>query len=351
MPSSRGYSSYRGRGSKLKVFLAVLLVLVILASAAVIALSRYIAYDENGVPFLRLPEDVVREEPPEMPEEDISDQIIIQEPEPVPPGREPVRAVLVPAGALTAEVWSAALETLGDPQGSYDAVAVTMGDAGGVLYFDAASAVQGSVKTVKGDTAETLTALLDSPYRAIARISGGNCFRVANINVTAMGLKNTGGYIFYDLYGGNWLDPAKPGTVEYLTALAVEAAELGFDEILLTDVGYPTEGKINKIAYTGEEDLSRNLAALIRAVRAALGEREVLLSAELPESVVLTGFDEVSGLRLEGIAPFVDRIYVQTAAEQTAALEAAVDAVSDAAGLVPELDAAPETGERYLVIR
>ena len=41
-----------------------------------------------------------------------------------------------------------------------------------------------------------------------------------------MGLKNTGGYIFYDGNNSQGLDPAKPAAREYLCGLAKEAAEL-----------------------------------------------------------------------------------------------------------------------------
>ncbi len=33
----------------------------------------------------------------------------------------------------------------------------------------------------------------------------------ARADVEGMGLKNTGGYIFYDGNNGNWLDPSKHG--------------------------------------------------------------------------------------------------------------------------------------------
>ena len=53
---SKGYRTYRGRSSKGKAVLAVLLVLIILAALSALAMQRYIAYDENGTPFFRLPE-------------------------------------------------------------------------------------------------------------------------------------------------------------------------------------------------------------------------------------------------------------------------------------------------------
>ena len=55
MAPTRGYHSYRGRTPRGTIVLAVLLVVVILAALAVIALQRYVVYDENGEPYLDLP--------------------------------------------------------------------------------------------------------------------------------------------------------------------------------------------------------------------------------------------------------------------------------------------------------
>ena len=53
---ARGYRNYRGRASKGKAALAVLLVCIIIAALSALAMQRYVAYDENGAPFFRLPE-------------------------------------------------------------------------------------------------------------------------------------------------------------------------------------------------------------------------------------------------------------------------------------------------------
>lgn len=79
----------------------------------------------------------------------------------------------------------------------------------------------------------------------------------------------------------NWLDPSKPAARQYLCGLAKELAEMGFDEILLTDVSYPTEGKLDKIAY-GETGKVQNLNTFLDEMRAALAAYDVKLSIELP---------------------------------------------------------------------
>ena len=168
------------------------------------------------------------------------------------------------------------------------------------------------------------------------------------------GLKNTGGYIFYDGNNSLWLDPAKPSAREYVCALAKEIAELGFDELLLTDFGYPTVGKINKINYNTELSLTDNLDLLLSDLNTALEPYDILLSVEVPEAVVSEGPDAVSGLDLNRLVSRVDRIYAATTPEKAEALS---NLVSQAAGedgtteFVPELaaDSPTLTGSRLIL--
>lgn len=136
------------------------------------------------------------------------------------------------------------------------------------------------------------------------------------------------------------LDPSKPAARQYLCGLAKELAETGFDEILLTDVSYPTEGKLDKIAY-GETGKVQNLNTFLDEMRAALAEYDVKLSIELPAAAVSEGSDSQAGLTLADIAPRVDRIYAVTTEDQISALSQAVSAASAETEFVPELAAAP----------
>lgn len=345
MAGPRGYSSYRGRTPIWKIVLAVLLVMVILTAAVVIRLQKNIVYDENGRPRLDLPPEEANGEP--LPEEtDPAVDLTIQEPEPpeVPPEPEepPVKALSLAPQKLTAALWEetqTALQTAGG-----GAVALTMKDRQGNVYFTPTAPISGSVLTAK-DTASVLEAICGetSAVHAIARLTCFRDTRGANSNVRAMGLKNTGGYLFYDGENTVWMDPAKEDVQTYLCQLAKDLAELGFDEILLTEFSYPTVGKINKIAYTGAETLSENLKSVLQALRTALEPYEILLSVELPETVITAGSDETAGLVLADVAALADRIYAQTTAERTETLAALV---KQAAGertvsFVPELAEIP----------
>ena len=345
MAYSRGYNSYRGRTPKWRIALMALLVVVILAAVAVMALSRFIVYDEEGTPQMELP---WQEEPAVEPAEEISEpplDLTIEEP--VKP--RALRGFCTPV-PLTRESWSDSNDRAKE---SFDcnAAAVTLKDAAGNVYFNSTTALPGTVQLQEetdAALAEVVAYCQSTEGHSIARLSCFHDPKAANRDVENMGLKNTGGYIFYDGNNSQGLDPAKPAAREYLCGLAKEAAELGFDEILLTDVSYPTVGKLNKIDY-GEGEKGGHLADFLEEMRAALAPYGVMLSIEVPKAVISQGADENAGLLLADIAPKVDRIYAPADAAEVPALAQAVSTASQFAEFVPELAEADPAVDNFLV--
>ena len=354
MVGTKGYSSYRGRGPRWKILLAFVLVLVIAAAASVIYLQQFLVYGADGSRQIRLPLQAEEKEPsPDGEGEDPANQpkvdVVVQEPE--VPKPEETTAFSLPAQALTEALWQQALAA--KPAGA-NAVAVRLKTSNGTVYFNAAGAVSGAVET-ELDTAAALAAVTaQEELYTIASLACLQDFKAANADVEGRGLKNTGGYIFYDGNNSLWLDPAKPSAREYVCALAKEIAELGFDELLLTDFGYPTVGKINKINYNTELYLTDNLDLLLSDLNTALEPYDILLSVEVPEAVVSEGPDAVSGLDLNRLVSRVDRIYAATTPEKAETLS---NLVSQAAGedgtteFVPELaaDSPTLTGSRLIL--
>lgn len=260
---ARGYRNYRGRTSVGKIVLAVLLVLVILAALGALAMQRYIAYDESGTPFFRLPQRQTADPapaytPPSQTTEDPDSlEVIVQEPE------KPavLQIYSLTAAPLTPADWESARAAMGD---TFGGVAVTLRDTQGSVFFPSQVAAKKAVQTVSGTT---------------------------------------------------WLDPGRPAAREYLCGLAREAAELGFDEILLTDTGYPTQGDLNKLNY-GSGSIEENLNLLWQDLLQTLEPYGVKLSIELPEAVISDGQEAASGLTLAGAVSYADRIYAVAAPGQ-----------------------------------
>ena len=328
---TRGYSSYRGRGSKWKILLAILLILVILGSVGFILAREHMSYGTDGKlhfdpPWAKSDTSAGEDAP--------SGEVIIQEPE--RSTAEAMQGTLLSAAPLTAETLA---EAKAQSTGS---LVITLKDDTGAVYFDSAAA---------------LAELTGGGDHTAAKISCFHDPKAANADVDGMGLKNTGGYIFYDGNNSQWLDPGKAVARDYVCGIAREAAELGFDELILTDVSYPTAGKLDKIdlsnAQPGEDGTDGRqlvLARFLREVRSALPEG-VILSLELPSETVRAGYDTDAGQALSALAPLVDRVYVRTTAAEVPALETAVKAASPECGFVPELTERPaETVENWLII-
>lgn len=335
MWTSRGYSSYHGRKPLGKVILTVVLVLVILASVAFLLLQKYLVYDDSGTPRLQLPSKSEETQPAQSAASS-SVNITIDQPK-----KTAVTGVQL-SGDPTA--WQSEVDQLG----ASDAFCVTMKAPGGRLQYQ--SAVSGAFMSKTAAAAsQELAGLLETEHPGIARIS---CFRdslYARANITAAGLKNTGGYLFYDGNSEHWLDPAKQGTADYLCAIVKECANLGFKEVLLTDFSYPTKGRLNKIDY-GTNLKNENLISFLKTLRTVLDGTKVRLCVELPADVITTGSDSNAGLVLSDIAPLVDGIYAVTTEQDAPALRAAVKAASADTDFVPEVPAALSGEGGYLVV-
>ena len=322
------YRGYRGRRTKGKIALAVLLLLVILAAVAVILLQKNVVYDETGAPRLEIP---WQEEPVEettQPELDL----VTQEPEVT---TEKLIAFSVGADQLAISGIEAA-KSEADPRSN--AVAILLKDRTGAAL----------TQRTTDETYAVLAELADT-YHLIGRLSAFHDPKAAMADVEGMGLKNTGGFIFYDGNNSQWIDPAKPAARAYLCTLAAEAAELGVDEILLTEFGYPTVGKLDKIAY-GDAAKNANLLAFLEELQTVLEPYGTVISVELPADVIRNGQDEVAGLVLEEILSVADRVYASVLPEEVEELSAAVLAVQENALFVPVLtEADPALDGNFLI--
>lgn len=336
------YSSYRGRSPRWKKALAAVLVLVCILSGSVLFFQRYLVYDEQGRARLQLPwAEPAHVDPSQVPE------LHIEEPQVALPAQGQ-KVYEMSAKPLTQAAWEDALGVA--VANGLDSGAVTLRQ-GGKVYFDASGARPGSVE-IQPDTTQALQALTAAYPYSVARLGCLEDPIAARSNVEELGLKNTGGYIFYDGANRNWLDPSKPKVVEYLSGLVRDAAELGFDELILTEFTFPTVGKLDKIQYP-EQGRESSLTALLEALRKSLNEagyQDVALSVELTREAVLGGGDQVAGIDLRAICAIADGIYVPCTPDEAAALEAAV-ADAGTAVFVPEVEAPAQGMERYFIVQ
>jgi hypothetical protein len=113
-----------------------------------------------------------------------------------------------------------------------------------------------------------------------------------------------------DRLAGSWVDPRSVGAREYATDLAVEACALGFDEIQLDYVRYPSgrTGRVSGQLALSQEERVQAIASFVSEVREAVNPMGCSLSADLFGIVVSVQNDQGIGQRPEELSPYLDAI-------------------------------------------
>jgi hypothetical protein len=125
-------------------------------------------------------------------------------------------------------------------------------------------------------------------------------------------LMTKGGNIWYDSGGYCWVGPNTDTVTDYLADLCRELAEMGFDEILLDNAGYPDFGESYVLATDQRrpEDLTAPVTAFYEKVSAALEGSGVRLSIRTSEAA-LTGENGESGVTPQALAQWADRVWLE----------------------------------------
>jgi hypothetical protein len=173
----------------------------------------------------------------------------------------------------------------------------------------------GQKKAVKVDEAATeqLRGLCGTEdVWAVARFNVLHDSYYAFANMKDAAICQANGYVWYDNHSWHWLEPEKEVARQYVTGLAAECAQLGFDELLLEELCYPTQGNTYKISYKDNAMEKKDALALVLSdLRTALEPYGTKLSLLLTEEQILEGTSEESGVDLAALLPLVDGVYVQ----------------------------------------
>lgn len=253
-----GYQSYYGRrssgaGTLLKWIIVFLLAVLVVAVGIYFWLQNNLVYDDNGV-YLPLPWKQQASQPPESPPPATESAplpsfdaaptdsvLVIDTPPPALTPREKaselLKAVRVSPETLLAGGARQQAERFGG-----NAVLVTMKNDDGTLNYvsDVELAVSMMASGSDPMANEAIRELTGGEYYTIAQVS---CFRDEILGgVEAYALLSNSGYRWRDFNGIRWSCAGKAATRDYIVALCVELAKMGFDEILLTNYGYPPNG-------------------------------------------------------------------------------------------------------------
>ena len=139
----------------------------------------------------------------------------------------------------------------------------------------------------------------DLKSRGIYTIARIVCFRDeqwSSLNPD-LAIQHKDGGLWKDSGGRTWLDPYDRGAWEYISDIAEEAVLLGFDEIQLDYVRFPTDGRIGDISYgSAAEETSKTeiISEFLKSLRAELAEDDVRLSADVFGIIALSRSDSVA---------------------------------------------------------
>lgn len=338
---------YKGRGRiiRRRLLLALPLVVVLLFAGAIAFFFKqgYITYTAEGFrfdfPFIHggqtpgtAPEppdtapDGEKDGPSDEEEPGGEDEPAEPEDPPAEPEAEATHALEGDLTQVANEAYRGQLLALVQQTGA-NTVVFTVKGPNGRMMIPSDSALAAQVGSAYGDPAVTagLQALKDAGLHLTARLSA-NRDNIAPRVLRDNALQTRSGAVWMDYDNITWLAPSGPQTSEYIAQLAVSCKALGFDGILLTDVGYPPRGKTNLIVTDSGADRPVLVAQMVREIRAnAAG---LTVAVELTDAAATALTDDATGQSVEKLKEVCDQIIMAVPsadAETVHAMRAAVE--------------------------
>lgn len=277
------------------LLLSLLLLAGVVSGALLLWLRPYMVYTREGV---RL--DLPRQTAPQ--EEEVS-AFALESPDDEDHG--PLHALLLPVEALDEGTIPDQVEAAG-----CNGVVLTMKEADGSLQYLSQLPQAKETGASLGDPARNaairaLTRRED--LHTVALVTGFRDDKTARA-YPHLALRRASGSPWRDEEGVAWLDPRQEDATAYLTGICQELAHLGFDEILLVDGAFPTQGDLDQVAGLGAlRQTQEAVAAFYRTLTAGLEESGSLLGI-LADPALFHETPPPSGQTLESLA-VVPRIW------------------------------------------
>lgn len=314
-----GYQEYRGRGGgrgRMVLLFIIALLAVLLAAGTAFYLLVDIEYTPSGM-VIHWPWGEEAPTPPPSEEPELpSVAVEVVEPSPTPdptptptpePAYEPIAAVTVTAAQLRDGSAAQAVAAAGG-----NALVVEMKGIKGRLAWQSQTELAAALWSNAADdlTAQAVRRLAaDTELYLVARVQ---CFRDPLMASGWVGsLMTRGGNLWHDAQGVGWSSPASREAVDYLSALCLELADMGFDEILLDSAGYPDFGEVNVLAVSENrpEDRTVPVAAFWERLSGELAEKGAALSIQTTEDA-LRGDNAFSGATAASLARYAARVWL-----------------------------------------
>jgi len=124
-----------------------------------------------------------------------------------------------------------------------------------------------------------------------------------------LAVKRADGTLWTDLEGLAWTNPFRREVWDYNIAIAKQVAALGFDEINLDYIRFPSDGDMGSIVYAElntPATRTKTIREFMAALQDALKPYGVFISADLFGMTAWVKHDMGIGQRLDDVAPYVD---------------------------------------------
>ncbi len=324
---ARPRAVYRGK-RKYGWLITLVLFLLILALMAGIwvfyDMQKYIRYEKDGLSLDLSGVELENEENTGGDDENIlappvtNAQVVIELPDfsdmenMVHSSLDDIQALYVSADKMTAQNIAYYPAILADSTTKYNCLVMNIKSIDGSLrYFSTIPLVASYGVNGTESLKETLGLLKEYDLWLVAEVSclGDSAMAVRN---SPIGLKNaTGGVLTDDK--GSWLDPYNSVTRGYIVDLMRELKEMGFDEVLLTNVCLPSGMTIQySQPMTAMPDSVSAISSMSRYLRQQADDIGICLSAELNGKALREATGAEIGQDAEFFFKVFDRVYVAT---------------------------------------
>ena len=219
--------------------------------------------------------------------------------------------MLLPAAAITDGTAQSQVDTAGGT-----AAIFSMKETDGTLGYQS--------QTTLGTSSEQ-----EGINEAIQTLNGGELYTVAWIscfrdnalpwNDRTLGIHSNSGN-WRDDESIRWSSPAVESVRSYVAQVCGELAGLGFDEILLDNCGYPTRGTVSYIKSDSNYDpdtLTQTMETFFQTLDQTMAQYPEVKVSVVTSLSVLNGGSDGSGLTLDLLKQYADKVYVQVPEGET----------------------------------
>lgn len=194
-----------------------------------------------------------------------------------------------------------------------NAIVVDTKDESGLVFYDTAVATAHEIGavSVQYDPQEVLADLDERGLYAITRIVTFQD-RYMGVAFPEHAVWDAGTNAAWTTGGGQaFMDATDPASWDYPLALAVEACQLGYDEIQFDYVRFPTDGPVDRAVYDGATDQAgrvSTISSFLTEARRRLNPLGCAVAADVFAVILSASGDQGLGQRVEELADSVDVI-------------------------------------------